>query len=59
MKAANRRHARYVVILGEEELGRGSVTVRDMRTEDKEHNQKEVPLSDITTILKTEVHKNE
>lgn len=59
MKAANRRNARYVVILGEEELGRGCVTVRDMRTEDKEHNQKEIPLSDITTILKTEVHKNE
>jgi histidyl-tRNA synthetase len=59
MKAANRRNARYVVILGEDELGRGCVTVRDMRTEDKEHNQKEIPLSDITTILKTEVHKNE
>ena len=59
MKAANRRNARFTVIFGEDELSRGCVTLRDMKTEDKEHNQKEIPLSDMTTILKTEVHKNE
>jgi hypothetical protein len=30
-----------------------------MKTADKEHNQKEIPLADITTILMTEVQKND
>lgn len=58
MKAANRLRARYVLIFGEEEVSRGAVTLRDMQTEDKEHNQKEIPIADIITILKTEVQKN-
>ena len=59
MKTANRLNARYVLIFGEDELSRNCVTLRDMKTEDKEHNQREISLADITTILKTEVQKNE
>lgn len=59
MKAANRLNARYALIFGDDEIARGMVTLRDMRTEDKEHNQKEIPIADMITILKTEVQKNE
>ena len=47
-------------------MARGMVTLRDMqgadrdtRAADKNNNQREIPISDITTILKTEVQKNE
>jgi histidyl-tRNA synthetase len=59
MKAANRLQAKFVLIFGEDELSRNCVTLRDMTTEDKDNNQREIPLAEITTILKTEVQKNE
>ena len=59
MKAADRSGAGYVLIFGEDEVARNMVTLRDMKTADKEHNQKEIPLADITTILMTEVQKND
>ena len=59
MKAANRLQARFVLIFGEDELARNCVTLRDMTTEDKDNNQREIPLAEIITILKTEVQKNE
>ena len=59
MKAANRLNAKFVLIFGEDELSRGMVTLRDMQTEDKDNSQREIPVADITTILKTEVQKNE
>ena len=66
MKAANRLNAKFVLIFGEDELFRGMVTLRDMQAEDrdaraadKDKHQREIPVADITTILKTEVQKNE
>jgi histidyl-tRNA synthetase len=48
-----------VLIFGEDELSRNMVTLRDMTTEDKDNNQREIPIAEIITILKTEVQKNE
>ena len=59
MKAANRLNAKFVLIFGEDELSRNKVTLRDMTTEDKDNNQREIPIAEIITILKTEVQKNE
>ena len=59
MKAANRLNAKYVLIFGEDELTRNCVTLRDMQAADKDNNQREIPLAEITTILKTEVQNNE
>jgi histidyl-tRNA synthetase len=59
MKAANRLNAKFVLIFGEDELSRNMVTLRDMTTEDKDNNQREIPIAEIITILKTEVQKNE
>ncbi|MBQ8919304.1 MAG: histidine--tRNA ligase [Acidaminococcaceae bacterium] len=59
MKTANRLNAKFVLIFGEDELSRNCVTLRDMNAEDKNNNQREIPIADITTILKTEVQKNE
>ena len=59
MKTANRLNAKFERIFGEDELSRNCVTLRDMNAEDKNNNQREIPIADITTILKTEVQKNE
>jgi histidyl-tRNA synthetase len=55
MKQANRLQAKYVLILGDEEGARGNVVLRTMATSE----QKEIPLTDMVTILKTEVQSNE
>lgn len=55
MKAANRQKAKFVLIFGEDEFERGAVVLRNMENSE----QKEISLSEITTILKTEVQKND
>ena len=47
MREANKRRARYAVILGEDELARGVAAVRDMGAGE----QIEVPLEELTTWL--------
>jgi len=59
MKAANRLNARFVLIFGEDELSREMVTLRDMKACDENNKQREIPVDAITTILKTEVQKND
>ncbi|MGC7879667.1 His/Gly/Thr/Pro-type tRNA ligase C-terminal domain-containing protein, partial [Desulforudis sp. 1190] len=48
MKYAGKLKARVVVIVGDEELARGAVTVRRMDT----GQQEEVPLDDLAEVLK-------
>jgi len=52
MKKANKAGAKKVLIFGEEELGRGCVTVKDMATSE----QKEIALENIFNEL-SEVEK--
>jgi len=47
MKVADKLGARYVVLLGEDEIARGVATVRDMRTSEQES----VPLSELAARL--------
>lgn len=47
LRQANRKGARYVVILGGEELRRGKVVVRDMRRSEQE----EVPLEEVLGFM--------
>ncbi len=51
MRRANKLKARYVLILGEEELNRGRAVLRNM--EDK--SQEEIPISDILNVIKGKV----
>ena len=51
MRRANKLKARYVLILGEEELKRGRAALRNM--EDK--SQEEIPISDILNVIKGKV----
>jgi len=51
MRRANKLKARYVLILGEEELKRGRAVLRNM--EDK--SQEEIPISDILNVIKGKV----
>ena len=55
MKQANRLAAKYVLILGEDEVARGHAVLRNMATSE----QTEIPIQDITSILKTEVQSHE
>lgn len=55
MKQANRLAAKYVLILGEDEVARGQAVLRNMATSE----QTEIPIQDITSILKTEVQSHE
>lgn len=56
MKQANRLNARHAIILGDEEVARGTVVLRDMRTSE----QNEVNIDGISKLLcKTEVRENE
>ena len=48
MREANRLGVAYTIIVGEGEVARGAVTVRDMRT----GQQTEVPLTDVVTWLR-------
>jgi histidyl-tRNA synthetase len=51
MRRANKLKARYVLILGEEELKRGRAVLRNM--DDK--SQEEIPISDILNVIKGKV----
>jgi len=51
MRRADKLKARYVLILGEEELEKGRVVLRNM--EDK--SQEEIPISDILSHLKSKL----
>jgi histidyl-tRNA synthetase len=48
MRRANKLKARYVLILGEEELKRGRAVLRDMETK----SQEEIPIKDLPVALK-------
>ena len=50
-KAADRYQAKYVLVLGEEELERGVVTMKDMAT----GNQNEIPIEHVVEQLKEEL----
>jgi histidyl-tRNA synthetase len=50
-KAADRLEAKFVVILGEDELGRGAVNVKNMKTGEQE----EIPLQHLTQYLKEKI----
>ena len=47
MRTANKRHVKYTVILGEEELGRNKVTLRNMETKE----QKEIKINNLIDEL--------
>ena len=47
MRAANRYHAKYAVILGDDELSRGMVILRDMKSKE----QQEIELNSISNKL--------
>jgi histidyl-tRNA synthetase len=47
-KAADRLQAKFVVVVGEDELGRGAVNVKNMKTGEQE----EIPLKQLTQYLK-------
>lgn len=49
LKAADRQHARYTVIIGETELANKTVTVKEMATGE----QKEVAAADLINVLRT------
>jgi histidyl-tRNA synthetase len=51
MRRANKLKARYVLILGEEELKRGRAALRNM--EDK--SQEEIPIQDLVNTLKSKI----
>ena len=47
MRTANKYHVKYTVILGEEELGRNMVTLRNMETKE----QKEIKINNLIDEL--------
>ena len=51
MRRADKLNARYVLILGEEELKRGMAVLRNMETK----SQEEIPISDILNVIKEKV----
>jgi histidyl-tRNA synthetase len=53
MRKADKLKARYVLIMGEEELKKGRAVLRNM--EDK--SQEEIPLEDISNTLKEKVKR--
>lgn len=53
MREANRQDARTVVIVGDDELGRGSVVVKDMESGDQE----DVALGEIENVLRRRSHR--
>ncbi len=52
MRRADKLNVRYVVILGEDELKRGSAILRDM----KNKSQEEIPLNSIFEIIKEKIN---
>jgi histidyl-tRNA synthetase len=53
MRRADKLKARYVLILGEEELEKGRVVLRNM----KDKSQEELPMPDLLNILKEKVRR--
>jgi histidyl-tRNA synthetase len=53
MRRANKMKARYVLILGEEELKRGKAVLRNMENK----SQEEIPMADLLSILKEKVRR--
>jgi histidyl-tRNA synthetase len=51
MRRADKLKARYVLILGEDELKRGKAVLRNMETK----SQEEISLENLLTILKEKV----
>jgi histidyl-tRNA synthetase len=51
MRRADKLKARYVLILGEDELRRGKAVLRNMETK----SQEEIPISDLLNIIKKKV----
>jgi histidyl-tRNA synthetase len=49
MREANRQNARYVLLLGEDELAQGAIALKDMA----EGNQEVMPLDQAITVLKS------
>jgi histidyl-tRNA synthetase len=54
MRRADKLKARYVVILGEEELKKGRAVLRNMKTK----SQEEIPLKDLLTTLKEKIPRD-
>jgi len=54
MKYADRERVRYVLILGEDELAKGVVTVKDMMSGE----QREIPMDSVLKYLLNEIKKN-
>jgi len=50
-KYADRAGIRFVIVLGEDEIAKGTVTVKDLRRED----QFEVPRSELAKTLRVEL----
>jgi histidyl-tRNA synthetase len=53
MRRADKLKARYVLILGEEELKKGKAVLRNMENK----SQEEIPLGDLLGTLKDKIHK--
>ena len=53
MRQADKRKAHFVVILGEEELARNEIVLRDMKTSE----QKDVKIKDLTKVLLSHIKK--
>jgi histidyl-tRNA synthetase len=51
MRRADKLKARYVLILGEEELKRGRAVLRNMESK----SQEEIPIHDIVNSLKVKI----
>jgi histidyl-tRNA synthetase len=54
MKRADKLHADYVGILGEEELNQGMILLRDMQTKD----QRSIPLDDFVALITKTMSRN-
>lgn len=51
MKGANRSGARFALVLGEQELGAGTIAVKDMAAQE----QKDVALDDVVSTLRSQL----
>ena len=51
MKVADRSGARLAILVGPQEYGAGEVTIRDLRSDDFEHAQQRVALSDVVSAV--------
>jgi histidyl-tRNA synthetase len=51
MRRADKLKARYVLILGEEELKKGKAVLRNMGTK----SQEEIPIADLLETLKSKI----